>query len=113
MSILDSVLKESNELIGKLGFADKSMIGTNFRSHGGEMGIYDYEDYKRYAKRIFDEAMKNPGGFTIMELPKKQKAIDFHCFKFISDNADGDAAHDWSQQLAIGAALFAGEILHQ
>ena len=43
----------------------------------------------------------------------QQKAIDFHCFKFISDHADGDAAHDWSQQLAIGAALFAGEILNQ
>ena len=27
----------------------------------------------------------------------KQKAIDFYCFKFISDNVDGDAAHDWSQ----------------
>ena len=42
----------------------------------------------------------------------KQKAIDFHCFKFISDNADGDAARDWSQQLAIGAKLFSAEILH-
>ena len=43
----------------------------------------------------------------------QQKAIDFHCFKFISDNAYGDAAHDWSQQLAIGAKLFSAEILHQ
>ena len=43
----------------------------------------------------------------------QQKAIDFHCFKFISDNADGDAAQDWSQQLAIGAELFCTEILHQ
>jgi len=43
----------------------------------------------------------------------QQKAIDFHCFKFISDNADGDAAHDWSQQLAIGAKLFSAEILQQ
>ena len=42
----------------------------------------------------------------------QQKAIDFHCFKFISDNADGDAARDWSQQLAIGAKLFSAEILH-
>jgi adenosylhomocysteine nucleosidase len=42
----------------------------------------------------------------------KQKAIDFHCFKFISDNADGDAARDGSQQLAIGAKLFSAEILH-
>ena len=43
----------------------------------------------------------------------QQKAIDFHCFKFISDNANGDAAQDWSQQLAIGAKLFCTEILHQ
>ena len=43
----------------------------------------------------------------------QQKAIDFHCFKFISDNANGDAAHDWSQQLAIGAKLFSAEILDQ
>jgi len=41
----------------------------------------------------------------------RQKAIDFHCFKFISDNADGDAAGDWSQHLATGAKLFAAEIL--
>ncbi len=43
----------------------------------------------------------------------QQKAIDFHCFKFISDNADGDAAHDWSQQVAIGAKLFSAKILQQ
>ena len=43
----------------------------------------------------------------------KQKAIDFYCFKFISDNADDDAAHDWSQQLASGAKLFSAEILQQ
>ena len=43
----------------------------------------------------------------------QQKVIDFQCFKFISDNADGDAAHDWSQQLAIGAKLFSAEILQQ
>ena len=42
----------------------------------------------------------------------KQKAIDFYCFEFISNNADGDAARDWSQQLAIGAKLFSAEILH-
>ena len=43
----------------------------------------------------------------------KQKAINFYCFKFISDNADNHAAHDWSQQLAIGAKLFCAEILQQ
>ena len=42
-----------------------------------------------------------------------KKAIDFHCFKFISDNADGDAAHDWSLQLAVGVMLFVAEILQQ
>ena len=43
----------------------------------------------------------------------KQKAIDFHSFKFSSSTADGDAAHDWSQQLAKGAKLFSAEILQQ
>ena len=41
----------------------------------------------------------------------RQKAIDFHCFKFISDKADGSAAMDWGQQVAIGARLFSAEIL--
>ena len=43
----------------------------------------------------------------------QQKVIDFQCFKFISDNADGDAAHDWREQLAIGAKLFSVEVLRQ
>ncbi len=43
----------------------------------------------------------------------QQKAIEFHCFKFISDNANVDAALDWGQQLAIGAELFSKEILAQ
>ena len=43
----------------------------------------------------------------------QQKAINFYCFKFISDNADGDAAHDWSQHLTNGAELFSTEILQQ
>ena len=43
----------------------------------------------------------------------QQKALEFHCFKFISDNADDDAASDWVQQLAIGARLFANKILEK
>jgi hypothetical protein len=39
------------------------------------------------------------------------QARDFHCFKYISDNADDAAATDWSQSLAIGARLFCDQIL--
>ena len=41
----------------------------------------------------------------------RQQARDFHCFKYISDNANDEAAHDWSQSLAIGAQLFCDQIL--
>ena len=41
----------------------------------------------------------------------RQRARDFHCFKYISDNADDEAAADWSQSLAIGARLFCDRIL--
>ena len=41
----------------------------------------------------------------------RQQARDFHCFKYISDNADDEAAADWSQSLAIGARLFCDKIL--
>ncbi|MDC1382601.1 5'-methylthioadenosine nucleosidase [Candidatus Puniceispirillum sp.] len=43
----------------------------------------------------------------------QQKALEFQCFKFISDNADDDAAIDWDQQLAIGARLFTKKILEK
>ncbi len=43
----------------------------------------------------------------------QQKAVDFHCFKFISDNADDDAGTDWSQQLSIGAKMFSNKILKE
>ncbi len=43
----------------------------------------------------------------------QQKAVEFHCFKFISDNANGGAASDWSQQLAVGARLFSEEVLRK
>lgn len=41
----------------------------------------------------------------------KLKDVEFHCFKFISDKADNDAAIDWAQELAIGARLFSDKIL--
>ena len=41
----------------------------------------------------------------------RQKAVEFHCFKFVSDNANSDAANDWSQKLAFGARLFSNEVL--
>ena len=40
-----------------------------------------------------------------------RKAIDFHCFKFIPDNADEEASTYWNQQLAVGANLFSNKIL--
>ena len=43
----------------------------------------------------------------------RQKAVEFQCFKFISDNANGDAADDWIQKLAFGARLFYDEILQK
>ena len=41
----------------------------------------------------------------------QQKAVEFHCFKFVSDNANSDAANDWIQKLALGARLFSNEVL--
>ena len=41
----------------------------------------------------------------------QQKAVEFHCFKFISDNANSDAANDWIQKLALGARLFSNKVL--
>ena len=41
----------------------------------------------------------------------RQKAVEFHCFKFISDNANSDAAIDWIQQLELGARLFSEKVL--
>jgi adenosylhomocysteine nucleosidase len=36
----------------------------------------------------------------------KLQGIEFHCYKFISDKADGQAAGDWKANLAKGAGLF-------
>ena len=43
----------------------------------------------------------------------QQKSVEFHCFKFISDHANSDAADDWIQRLALGAKLFSEEILQK
>ena len=32
--------------------------------------------------------------------------IKFQCFKYISDNADGDANTDWVKNISIGKKLF-------
>ena len=40
----------------------------------------------------------------------QQKAFEFYCFKFMSDNANFDVANDWVQQLALGARLFSNEV---
>ena len=40
-----------------------------------------------------------------------QKNVEFHCFKFVSDNANGDAANDWTQQFERGARLFSMQVL--
>ena len=41
----------------------------------------------------------------------KQLDLDFYCYKFISDNADEEAAVDWDRQLNFGALQFAHTIL--
>ena len=41
----------------------------------------------------------------------QQRAVEFHCFKFISDYADDDVAHDWEERLVLGAKLFHFEVL--
>jgi len=40
----------------------------------------------------------------------KLENIEFKCFKYISDNADENAGHDWNKNLALGAKAFAGLI---
>ena len=42
-----------------------------------------------------------------------QKGIDFYCFKFISDNADGDASIEWNKMLDKGGRQFAEIIQDQ
>jgi adenosylhomocysteine nucleosidase len=32
--------------------------------------------------------------------------IDFSCFKYVSDNADGDASQDWKRNVSSGSSVF-------
>ena len=41
----------------------------------------------------------------------KHKKLDFYCYKFISDNADGKAKIDWNERMAEGAKLFCSQLL--
>ena len=43
----------------------------------------------------------------------KLENIKFKCFKYISDNADENADHDWNKNLAKGASTFASLISAQ
>jgi adenosylhomocysteine nucleosidase len=36
----------------------------------------------------------------------KLESIEFKCFKYISDNADGSASSDWIENCKKGAKLF-------
>lgn len=77
MTLLETVKREASQLLYKLGLGDHNMMAANYRTYGSEMGFYDFDDYVKYAQRIYREAMANPGGFTIIDLPRKRKAIDF------------------------------------
>lgn len=39
--------------------------------------------------------------------------IDFHCYKYISDNANHDAANDWELNMKNGADLFVQSVLNE
>jgi len=41
----------------------------------------------------------------------KHKKLDFYCYKFVSDNADGKAKIDWNERMAEGAKLFCNQLL--
>ncbi len=77
MALLETFKREASQLMHKLGLGDKNMLAANFRTYGASMGFYDYDEYAQYAARIYKEAMNNPSGFTIINLPRNRKAIDF------------------------------------
>jgi len=77
MTLVAAVKKETGGILSKLGLRSDDMMMSNFRIHGAAMGFHDFNDYAAYASRIYREAMKNPDGFTIVELPKGKKAVDF------------------------------------
>ena len=41
----------------------------------------------------------------------KHRNLDFYCYKFVSDNADGKAKIDWNERMAGGAKLFCSQLL--
>jgi hypothetical protein len=77
MTLLANVRKETTGMLAKLGLRTDDMIAANFRVHGAGMGFHDLDDFRSYASRIYREAEKNPDGFTVIDLPKGKKAIDF------------------------------------
>ncbi len=77
MTLVTAVKKETGGILSKLGLRSDDVMMSNFRIHGAAMGFHDMQDYQSYASRIYREAMKNPEGFTVVELPKGKKAIDF------------------------------------
>ncbi len=77
MTLVSAVKKETGGILAKLGIRSNDMMASNFRIHGASMGFHDERDYHAYAVRIYREAMTNPAGFTVVDLPKGKKAIDF------------------------------------
>lgn len=77
MALLANFKREASQMLHKLGLGDSSMMMANFRTYGASMGFYEYNDYVSYASRIFKEAMSNPEGFTVINLPRNRTAIDF------------------------------------
>ncbi len=77
MALFDTVKREASQLMVKLGLGDQNMMQANFRSYGEAMGLRDFDSFIAYARRIYREAQENPQGFTIINLPKSKKAIDF------------------------------------
>lgn len=77
MELFDTVKREASQLMVKLGLGDQNMMQANFRSYGHDMGFNDEESFVSYAKRIYKEAMDNPTGFTVIDLPRHKKAVDF------------------------------------
>ena len=77
MALLELVKREASNVLDKLGLSDQNMMAANFRAYGAQMGFYDFDEFQQYAARIYKEATHNPGGFTVMDLPRNRKAIDF------------------------------------
>lgn len=75
--MLNLLKKETANVATKLGLGANNMMGSNFRTYGASMGIYEFDDYVKYARRIYAEAMANPNGYTIISMPDGGKAIDF------------------------------------